>query len=86
MFSKFDFRFGYCQVCIKDESVSKATFKNMYVNYEYIVVPFGLTNASTTFTCLMNGVFKELFDKFIIVFLDNILLYSKCEEEHEENI
>ena len=73
-------------MCIKDEDVNKTTFRTIYGHYEYTILPFGPTNAHVTFMCLMNGVFKELLDKFIIVFLDDILVYSKSEEKHEENI
>ena len=70
----------------KDEYISKTIFKNRYGNYEYTIVPFVLTNVLGTFMCLMNGVFKEFLDKFIIVFLDDMMIYSKIEEEHEEHI
>ena len=76
----------YHYVCIRDEYISKTSLRNEYVHYEYIVVPFGLSNAPTNFMCLMNGVFKEFLDKFIIVFLDDILIYSKSEEEHEDHL
>ena len=71
---------------IKDEDISNTTFQTRYRNYEYIVVPFGLSNAPAKFMCLMNGIFKEFLDKFIIVFLDDILIYSKYEEEHKEHL
>ena len=86
VFSKIDLRSGYRQVHIKDEDISKTTFKTRYVHYEYIVVPFGITNSPTNFMCLMNGEFKEFLDKFIIVFLNDTLVYPKFEEEHEEHL
>ena len=58
----------------------------MYGNYEFVVVPFGLTNAPTIFMCLMNGILKNYLDKFVIVFLDDILIYSKSEEDLEHHL
>ena len=71
---------------IKDEDIHKTSFKTRYGHYEFVVVPFGLTNAPATFMCLMNSVFSRYLDKFVLVFLDNILVYSKNEVEHEENL
>ena len=86
IFSKIYLRFGQNQVKIKEEDIMKTTFGTRYNNYEYVVVPFGLTNSPTTFMCLMNGIFRKYLYKFVIVFLDDILIYSKSEEEHEEHM
>jgi hypothetical protein len=73
-------------VRIKEEDTRKTTFRTRYGHYEFVVVPFGLTNALTTFMCLMNGLFRYFLDTFFIVFLDDILIYSKTEEEHEKHL
>jgi hypothetical protein len=86
IFSKIDLRLGYHQVRIKDEDVKKTAFRTRYGHYEFTVVPFGLSNALAIFMFLMNGVFRDYLDKFVIVFLDDILVYSKSEEEHEQHL
>ena len=86
IFLKIDLRSGYHQVRIKDEDISKTAFRTRYGHYEFTVVSFGLSNAPVVLMCLMNGVFINYLDKFVIVFLDNILVYSKTEEEHEQHL
>jgi hypothetical protein len=86
IFSKIDLKSGYHQVRINDEDVSKTAFRTRYDHYEFTVVSFGLTNAPDVFMCLMNRVFRYYLDKFVIVFLDDILVYSKIEEEHEQHL
>ena len=86
IFSNIDLRSGYHQVRIKDEDIRKTSFRRRYAHYEFTVVPFGLSNAPVVFMCLMNGVFRDYLDKFVIVFLDDILVYSKSEEEHEQHL
>jgi hypothetical protein len=86
IFSKIDLRSGYHQVSIKVEDISKTSCRTRYGHYEFTMVQFGLSNAPVVFMCLMNGVFREYLDKFVIVFLDDILVYSKSEEEHDHHL
>ena len=86
VFSKIDLRYGFHQVRIKDEYIHKIALRTRHGHYEFVVVPFGITNTTATFMCLMNGVFNRYIDKFVLVLLDDILIYSKNEEEHEEHL
>jgi hypothetical protein len=86
VFSKIDLRSGYHQLWIKEDDVPKTAFKMRFGHYEFIVLPFGLTNAPGVFMSLMNGVFREYLDKFIQVFIDDILIYSRMMEEHDEHL
>jgi hypothetical protein len=86
IFSKIELRYGYHQVEIKDEDIYKTNFRMRYGDYEFVVVPFGLTNAPSTFMFLMNNVLSKFLDRFVLVFIDDILIYYKNREEHEEHI
>jgi hypothetical protein len=86
MFSNIDLRSGYHQQKIRESNIPKTAFRTRYVLYEYTVMSFGLTNAPAYCMYLMNKVFMEYLDKFVVVFIDDILIFSKTEEEHEEHI
>ena len=85
-FSKIDLRSGYHQMKIRSEDIPKTAFVTRYGQYEFTVVSFGLTNAPAYFMNMMNKVFMEELDKFVVVFIDDILVYSATAREHEEHL
>jgi hypothetical protein len=86
VFSKIDLRSSYHQIKIRNEDIPKTAFSTRYGLYVYLIMSFGLTNAPTHFIYLMNSVFMSELDKFVVVFIDDILVYSKSTEDHEEHL
>ncbi|WJZ99665.1 hypothetical protein VitviT2T_018087 [Vitis vinifera] len=86
VFSKINLRFSYHQLRVRSENVPKTAFQTRYGHYEFFIMSFGLTNAPIAFMDLMNRVFKPYLDQFVVVFIDDILVYSKSMEEHEHHL
>ena len=86
MYSKIDLRSGYHQLRVQESDVPKTAFKTRYRHYEFLVMSFGLTKAPTAFMDLMNRVFQPYLDRFVIVFIVDILVYSGSPEEHLEHL
>ena len=86
VYSKIDLLTGYHQLRIREIDIPETVFRTRYVHFEFTVMPFGLTNAPATFMDLMHGVFQPYLDQFIVVFVDNILIYSKFKEDHEGHL
>jgi len=86
VFSKIDLQSGYHQILVKVEDVEKIAFRSRYGHYEYVVMPFGVSNAPSLFMDYTNRIFRPFLDKFVMVFIDDILIYSRTHEEHVDHL
>ena len=86
VYSKIDLRTGYHQLRVREIEIPKTTFRTRYGNFEFTVMPFGLTNVPVSFTDFIHMVFKPYFDQFVMVFVDDILIYSQSERKHEDHL
>ena len=86
VYSKIDLHTGYHQLRVKEADIPKTTFRAQYGHFEFTVMPFGLMNAPAAFMDLMHRVFQPFLDQFVVVIINNILIYSKFEEEHEGHL
>ena len=85
-FSKIDLRSRYHQIRVKDQDVQKTAFRTCYEYYKFLVTPFGRTKSPAVFVALMNRVFALYLDQFVLIFIDDILVYSKSEQEHSHHL
>ena len=86
IFSKIDLRTGYHQLKFRVKDIPKTTFRTIYKHYEFFIMPFGLTNAPAIFVDYMNRIFRLYLDRFAVMFIDDILIYSKTPQEHETHL